>query len=203
VLIKVCGMREVENIRDVSSLEINFMGFIFFRGSKRYIEQIPVDIPAKIKKVGVFVNHETEELIETAKKNSLDYIQLHGDEDKNYCLKITAEGFKIIKVFRVDEDFNFELTKPFEEVSDYFLFDTKAKDYGGTGKKFNWAILQQYQGSVPFLLSGGISGDDHVQINNIRHKRFSGIDLNSRFEIKPALKDFEKIYSFINKVKRI
>lgn len=202
MLIKVCGMKYASNIAALSKLKIDYMGFIFAKKSKRFIKHIPKSVPGKIKKAGVFVNNDIDELKAVAKRNELDLIQLHGDEDINYCSMLKNEGLTLIKVFRIDENFDFSLCTSFSEYSDLFLFDTMSNQYGGTGRKFNWDILNEYEGVTPFLLSGGISSEDHVKIQQIEHERFAGIDINSKFEIKPALKDINKINTFIKKVKR-
>lgn len=199
MLVKVCGMKQPDNINELIQSKINFIGFIFYEGSKRYTESVPIPIPKSIQKVGVFVNSDLEKLIEIAELNELDYIQLHGDENPAYCLPLKEIGFKIIKVFRVDDQFDFMQTVAFDDIVNYFLFDTKAKEYGGTGKKFNWAKLNEYNGTIPFLLSGGIGSEDYQEINEMKHERFIGVDINSGFEIEPGIKDISMIKRFIDK----
>lgn len=198
--IKVCGMREAENISELIKLEPDYMGFIFYKKSKRFVTSFPkVEIPSKIKKVGVFVNEAIDEVIEIVEKHQLEAVQLHGDESPEYCeeLKVLLiRDVEILKAFSVDDAFNFSNTEAYQKVCDYFLFDTKGKDYGGNGVKFNWQILQNYKGEVPFLLSGGISKIDVDDILKISHKDFAGIDINSGFEIEPALKNIEEIKEF-------
>lgn len=224
--IKVCGMRNSENVSSLLALKPDFIGFIFYDKSKRFVTDFPqVQFPAEIKKVGVFVNEIIEEVIATVEKNKLDFVQLHGDETPDYCenlMRMVTEPFdyaqdklgrsenitesvisaplnhqvQIIKAFSVDETFDFDLIQPYENYCEYFLFDTKGKDYGGNGVKFNWEILQKYKGKTPFLLSGGISKEDAVEINKIKHSAFEGIDINSGFEIEPALKNINDIKEF-------
>lgn len=201
MLIKVCGLKYAENIAELSRSDIDLAGFIFYQRSKRFVERIPISLPKQIKSVGVFVNKDIDDLIFTARNNDLDYIQLHGDEDQKYCFKLKGYGFKIIKVFRIDKSFDFKICGSFSDLSDFFLFDTKADVYGGTGKKFSWEILNDYKGETPFLLSGGISPEDHSAVKLINHNQFAGIDLNSKFEKEPALKDISKINIFIKKVR--
>ena len=208
--IKVCGMRDKENIESLIALKPNFMGFIFYNKSKRLVTDFPkVKIPSTIKKVGVFVNETIEEVLNFVEKYQLDCIQLHGDESPEYCKKLLNSHLErsrkinsdyvklgIIKAFSVDENFDFNTTKQYENCCNYFLFDTKGNDYGGNGIKFNWEILQKYKGNIPFLLSGGISAKDVNEIKKINHPQLIGVDVNSGFEIKPALKDIEKLKEF-------
>jgi phosphoribosylanthranilate isomerase len=170
------------------------------KAQKDILKSVPVPIPKYIQKVGVFVNSDLDKLIEITEFNKLDYIQLHGDEDPAYCLLLKEKGIKIIKVFRIDDQFDFMQTVAFDDIADYFLFDTKAKQYGGTGKKFNWAKLNEYKGTIPFLLSGGIGPDDYGGIQEIKNERLLGVDINSGFEIEPGLKDISMIKRFIEKI---
>jgi len=215
--IKVCGMRDAENISELVKLKPDFIGFIFYNKSKRFVENFPeVDFPEGIKKVGVFVNETIENILEIVYKYQLDLVQLHGNESSEFCEKLinmftqrrlsektrhselVSESHKleIIKAFSVDEHFNFESTVAFEKSCDYFLFDTKGTNYGGNGVKFNWDVLQKYKGKTPFLLSGGISKDDVDKIQKIRHSAFLGVDINSGFEIGAALKNIDDIKEF-------
>lgn len=195
--IKVCGMRDKENISGLLALKPDYIGFIFYDQSKRFVANFPqIEIPSTIKKVGVFVNETIDEIVEKVKKHQLDFVQLHGDEVAYYCEKLAAKNIKIIKVFSVDENFNFSATKPFEKCVALFLFDTKGNNYGGNGVKFNWDLLQNYKGKTPFLLSGGISKNDATEINKFKHFAFLGIDINSGFELEPALKNVKEIIEF-------
>ena len=202
--IKVCGMRNQENVSSLLALKPDFVGFIFYNKSKRFVKDFPqVEFPAEINKVGVFVNESEEGIIKKVYKYKLNFIQLHGDETSEFCKKIhhsqlvsESHPIGIIKAFSVDESFDFDVTKPYENYCSYFLFDTKGENHGGNGIKFNWKILQNYKGKTPFLLSGGISKKDVNEIKNISHSKFIGIDVNSGFEIEPALKDIEKLKEF-------
>lgn len=199
MIIKVCGMRDAANIRELELLDIDWMGFIFYPGSPRYVGRSLDYIPSKVKKIGVFVDQDLQIVREKAKQNKLDAIQLHGSEPPRYCIDLHEEGYKVIKSFGIDEDGLIPLAQldAYEGKCDYFLFDRKTTLYGGSGRKFDWSRLSDYQGDTPFLLSGGISPEDVEEIKSLVHTRFAGIDINSRFEIEPALKDIELIKKFI------
>jgi len=195
--IKVCGMRESENISELMTLKPNYIGFIFYEQSKRFVSDFPqIEIPSSVKKVGVFVNESVDEIIEKATRHQLDFVQLHGDETHEYCEELSAKNIKTIKAFSVDENFDFNKTLPFEKHVALFIFDTKGKNYGGNGVKFNWDLLQNYKGKTPFLLSGGINKNDAPEIKKIKHSAFLGIDINSGFELEPGLKNITEIKEF-------
>lgn len=197
--IKVCGMRDAENISELVKLKPDFIGFIFYNKSKRFVVDFPqVNFLKGVKKVGVFVNENTKTIIDKVKKHQLDFVQLHGHETPEYCSKLYHYKIKIIKAFSVDENFDFNSIKAYENSCNYFLFDTKGENYGGNGIKFKWEILQKYKGKIPFLLSGGISKNDVLEIQKIKHPAFEGVDINSGFEIKPALKNIDDIKEFKN-----
>ena len=300
--VKICGMRDPENIRAAANLPIDLMGFIFYEKSSRYVSSTGIlPVPANVQRVGVFVNADIDFVLEKIKIHQLNYLQLHGDETPEYCRDIQAEikasrtlpiaigikgeppalfpdseEIKLIKAFRVNDDFDFSQTKKYERYCAYFLFDTKkntnavlpptppesstgqaskggdemgafsskrgdeigdsppeekdmdvssfsrsekytplegasrpssppleggrGEEYGGTGKKFNWQLLQQYTGNTPFLLSGGIGAEDVQAVQNFSHPKFAGIDVNSKFEVKPALKDVGKIEDFLDEL---
>ena len=204
--IKVCGMKIPENIQAVAALQPDFMGFIFYPKSPRYAE--PLDIatlnalPASIKKIGVFVNEELENVLTIATKYNLDGVQLHGNELESMCKDLHKSGFIVIKAFPIAEAYNFKVTKKYEGTCDYFLFDTKTDAYGGSGLKFNWKMLNEYVGETPFLLSGGIAADDAEAILKIEHQKFAGIDLNSKFELKPGEKNVELLKGFLKEIRK-
>jgi len=201
--IKICGMRDAENIKALVKLNIDFIGFIFHEKSPRNVSGKPkVLIPKNIKKVGVFVNKPLAFLQGKAQEFDLDYIQLHGKESPEFCLEAKQLGLQIIKAFNINDTFDFEMLKPYEANCDYFLFDAFGKQAGGNGVVFNWQLLENYKGEKPFLLSGGINKTMHQEISNFKHKQCVGIDINSGFEIKPALKDVEGIAEFIKKVEK-
>jgi phosphoribosylanthranilate isomerase len=168
IAIKICGMRDAENIAAVASLLPQYLGFIFYSKSPRFVGEsfdIPSNLPSSIKSVGVFVNESNAVMITKSKALNLDLIQLHGNESPAQCDELKATGLGVIKVFSIDDNFNFDLTAPYREAVDYFLFDTKGKFYGGNAKTFNWNILAKYNQEVPFFLSGGLSPDN---VNYIR-----------------------------------
>ncbi|WP_111706533.1 phosphoribosylanthranilate isomerase [Lutibacter citreus] len=198
--IKVCGMRDAENISELIKLKPDYLGFIFYGKSKRFVTNFPeIEIPSEIKKVGVFVNESIDNVIEIVDENKLDAIQLHGNETPEYIeeLKVLLiRKVEIFKAFSIDDNFDFSRTDAYQKVCDFLLFDTKGKDYGGNGVKFNWQVLDNYKGETPFLLSGGISKKDAEGIKEISYKAFAGVDINSGFEIKPALKNINDIKEF-------
>ena len=198
-------MKIPENIQAVAALQPNLMGFIFYPKSPRYAE--PLDfttlnsLPKSIKKIGVFVNESLEDILTIVTKYNLDGVQLHGTELVMMCKELRKAGFIVIKAFPIAEAYNFKVTKSYEGSCDYFLFDTKTDAYGGSGLKFNWGMLEEYVGETPFLLSGGIAPDDAEAILKIDHPMFAGIDLNSKFEVKPGLKNVELLSGFLKEIK--
>jgi len=205
--IKVCGMKNPDNIEELSRLPIDLMGLIFYPKSPRYIGNLEPEalkvLPENIGRVGVFVNEETDKVKETISKYNLDYIQLHGNESAEYVgnLKQLHPDIKIIKAFSISETSDFDMTQEYENIADYFLFDTKTPQYGGSGQKFDWSILDDYRGDTPFFLSGGISHEDVVLIRKLENNRIIGLDLNSKFEIEPGLKNIELLDRFIKGIK--
>lgn len=198
MIIKTCGMRDADNIRAVSELRIDWMGFIFWAPSSRYVSEKPTFLPTRQKRVGVFVDARIEEVKSKADEYALDLIQLHGSESPAFCEWLKANSRQqLIKAFNIATQEDLEQTRPYEGLVDYFLFDTKAKMVGGNGTQFDWSVLSAYQGNTPFLLSGGIGPDDAEKVRNFHHPQLAGIDLNSRFELSPALKDIEKLKQFI------
>ena len=193
--LKVCGMREVENVSALVALKPDFIGMIFFSKSPRYIENPSVValIPKEIKKVGVFVNAGFDEIMAQVKSYQLDMVQLHGEEPVLLAQQLKNTGLDVMKVFSVIDQMPMEDLKAFEHAVDYFLFDTKTPAYGGSGQKFDWAILKQYTSTKPFFLSGGIDLADVAAIKALNLPQLYAIDVNSRFEIVPGLKDIEKI----------
>ena len=200
-------MKYPDNIREVTSLHPDFMGFIFYPNSPRFAGQLDAvsltSLPTSIKKTGVFVNENLENILTAISKYKLDAVQLHGADNKKLCLKIKEEAkVMVIKAFAVMASYNLKVTKEYEDFADLFLFDTKTDLYGGSGQKFNWNILHDYHGEKDFLLSGGISPDDVKAIRKIEHPKMIGVDLNSRFEIKPGLKNVALLSQFIEELKR-
>lgn len=193
--LKVCGMREVENIKGLAGVAPDFMGLIFFDKSPRDASDYKVDkdLAKGIPRVGVFVNPTLEEVLERAASHQLDFVQLHGDETVSLAKDVKAAGLGVIKVFRVEDELPVEAMKSFEGVVDFFLFDTKTKLFGGSGVKFDWDILRKYPFDTPYFLSGGIELDDVVNIKEMNLPGLYAIDINSRFEVVPGRKDIEKI----------
>lgn len=212
-------MRDADNIRDISALGVDMIGLIFYPPSPRYVQQfssgagiIPDYAPDMGKtplRVGVFVDEMPQNIVTRVYNYKLDYIQLHGNEPRETLENLRATidpdikpKIKIIKAISVSSAEDIKKYKDYVGAADLFLFDTKCKTVGGSGEQFDWQVLQAYDGDVPFLLSGGIGPDDAERVKNFHHPKCIGIDLNSKFEIEPALKDVEKLKQFLVKVKR-
>ena len=222
MVIKVCGMRDAQNIREVSQLGVDMIGMIFYPKSPRYVEMqsshagiIPdyakEDINIKSSKsparVGVFVDDMVQNIVTRVVNYHLDYVQLHGNEPREMCenLRLTLDpdirpGIKIIKAISVSDASGIQKYKEYIGAVDLFLFDTKCKTVGGSGQQFDWQVLEQYDGEVPFLLSGGIGPEDASRLHAFHHPKCIGIDLNSRFEIEPGVKDVEMLKGFLNEI---
>ena len=197
-------MREAENIREVEALGIDMMGFIFWPKSSRYVSLRPDYLPKRVKRVGVFVDEDPEQVKRLAAEYRLDYIQLHGHETPEVISYLRTPALphpRILKAFNISTAEDLLQTQPYEGLVDYFLFDAKGKSVGGNGEKFNWDVLDAYQGNTPFLLSGGIGPDDVERVHAFHHPMCIGIDLNSRFELSPGLKDIAKLKEFIYNLK--
>ncbi len=202
--IKVCGMKYPGNISEVISLKPDLMGFIFYPKSPRYAEPLDVDFmlsfPRNVLKIGVFVNEELDDILEVVKKYNLNGVQLHGSESEELCYTFKSTGLLTLKAFSIAEPEDFDKTEDYEGTCDLYVFDTKTPQHGGSGRKFDWNILSAYQGRTPFLLSGGIGPDDAEAIKAIDHPMLRGVDLNSRFETKPGLKDSSLLRSFFQEI---
>ena len=203
MIIKVCGMRDAENNREVEALGIDLMGFIFWPKSSRYVCERPAYLPTQCKRVGVFVDEDAETIKQIADDYALDIIQLHGHESPEQISHLSplTSHLSIIKAFNIATTEDLDATKSYEGLVDYFLFDTKAQLPGGSGQQFDWSVLADYVGNTPFLLSGGIGPDDSERVNGFHHPQCIGIDLNSKFEVAPALKDINKLKEFLENVK--
>jgi len=203
--IKVCGMREPENIREISLLEPDYMGFIYYFHSKRYAGALTPaqtnSIPDKVKKVGVFVNLPEKTLLSKCSEMEFNFVQLHGNESVKYCRFLNKEGFRVIKAFGLGSIYDFEQMKPYQESCEFFLFDTFSPGYGGSGKKFDWNLLCDYRLEKPFMLSGGVTASDIDRILVLDHPEFLGVDLNSGFEIQPGIKDRKLLEGFIQRIR--
>ena len=205
--LKVCGMRDPDNIQGVLESRPDFIGYIFHPKSKRYVGEQPDheifnQVPETTKKVAVFVNEELETVIQLCQTFGIEVAQLHGQESPEYCQTLRNGGLMIFKAFAIDEQFDFSTLKKYQGTVDNFLFDTKGKLPGGTGLKFNWEILKQYQLEVPFFLSGGIEPDDVNAVLTFDHEQLFALDINSGFELEPALKDVGKVQKFISQIRK-
>lgn len=206
-------MKYQENIAEVATLQPDYLGFIFYKKSSRYFNGTIPELPENIKKVGVFVNASEKDILEKVAQHDLDLIQLHGEELPEYCTKLRSnlgdrsrekKHIKIIKVFSIKDQFNFDELTPFEPVCDYFLFDTKGQLPGGNGYTFNWDVLQAYPSTKPYFLSGGIGLEEIENINKFMQGEASqfchALDVNSKFESEPGLKDYQKLKEFKNQI---
>ena len=196
--LKVCGMRHSENIRQLLQLKPDYMGFIFYEKSPRHVgDLLDADLlksfPASTEKVGVFVNAPIDYLKAQVRKYGLDLVQLHGDESVDYVAELFAVGIRVMKVFSLGESFDFSVLGQYNPFVEFFLFDTKGKARGGTGKTFDWSILKDYDLEVPFFLSGGIDNENIEKLDELSGLPIHALDVNSRFELEPGLKDISKV----------
>ena len=200
-IIKVCGMRDADNIRAVEQLGIDWMGFIFYERSGRYVSERPAYLPTSVKRVGVFVDAAIDTVGAKIAEYALDFVQLHGNESADYIRRLRSTycpSVGVIKAISIETAADLRRHELYDGTVDFFLFDTRCTTVGGSGRHFDWSVLDGYDGSVPFLLSGGIGPDDAGHISTFRHPKLAGIDLNSRFESSPALKDIIKLKQFIH-----
>lgn len=207
MLIKVCGMKYPENIRQVAATGIDLMGFIFYPRSPRFVglgfnRNIISNVPENIRTVGVFVNEYTDVVADYVQRLSLNFVQLHGNESPRDCMRLREMDIAIIKNISIGSHNDFEQALNYDGVADYLLFDTRTPSHGGSGQQFQWKWLENYKGSTPFLLSGGLSIHDVETIQAIDHPLMAGVDLNSKFEISPANKDAALIQSFTNQLQK-
>jgi phosphoribosylanthranilate isomerase len=201
--LKICGMRESENIRDVASLRPQYLGFIFYPESPRFVGEdfkMP-ELDRSVKKVGVFVNATTESIVEKITEHKLDLIQLHGQERVEQCQQLKSHNVLIIKAFSVSDKFEVSHVKQYHEAADFFLFDTKGKYFGGNAARFDWSILKGYDQQTPFFLSGGLKPENIEEAKALKDMNIAALDLNSGVEIGPALKDIEKIRRVVSLLK--
>lgn len=205
-------MKYPENIQEVANLLPDYLGFIFYNKSKRFVlaeqsdafDEFMFKDTLRVQKVGVFVNEDVKTVIQQATTYSMDIVQLHGDESPDYCEQLRYIGFPIIKAFGIDTTFDFSVLSEYEDVCDYFLFDTKSDKYGGTGNHFDWNLLKQYSGNTPIFLSGGLNINDIPTIHNlIKDIPIKALDFNSKLEKDYGLKDVEQCRAVINAVRNI
>lgn len=203
MITKTCGMRDPQNIRDIEALGVDWMGFIFYPPSPRYVAEKPSYLPNKTKRVGVFVDADMEFISQRVEDFQLDLIQLHGQESADFCndLRRAFPKVGLIKALSIKNASSLNATETYEGIIDYFLFDTFCKEKGGSGRTFDHSLLREYHGCTPFLLSGGISLDNIDIISHVKHPKLIGYDLNSCFETAPAVKDPQKILQFIQKIR--
>jgi len=193
--LKVCGMKYKDNIEAVASLQPDYLGFIFYNKSARHFNNSIPELPESIKKAGVFVDEELDIVIEKIKKHNLQAVQLHGSESPEYCAAI--KDVEVVKVFSIKDEFDFRILQPYEDVCDYFLFDTKGKLPGGNGYTFDWDVLKHYPSTKPYFLSGGIGLNEIEKIKEFKKSAASkycyALDVNSKFETEPGLKNIEEL----------
>jgi phosphoribosylanthranilate isomerase len=204
--VKVCGLTDAGNARQVADAGADFAGFIFYPQSKRFVGEAPhadlfMNIPAHVKKVGVFVNEKKEKIIEIVRKYQLDLVQLHGTETAGFCNDLRSKGISVMKAFGIGEGFDFDRLTDYKDTCDFFLFDTRTILYGGSGIKFRWERLEEYKLKMPFFLGGGIGPLDVQKVRCISHPCFFAADINSRFETAPGMKDIDSVKTFIQHFK--
>jgi len=196
--LKVCGMKH--NTAEVAKLQPDYLGFIFYDKSSRDFDDVIPVLPNTIKKVGVFVDENVEVIVDKIEKHKLDVLQLHGHESPEICRLLKSTNKEIIKVFSIKDEFDFSVLNEYEDVCDYFLFDTKGKLPGGNGYTFNWDVLKNYPSTKPYFLSGGIGLNEMDKIKAFKESSASkycyAIDVNSKFEIEPGLKNIEELEKF-------
>lgn len=203
MIVKICGMRDADNIRCAEQLPADWMGFIFYARSPRYVDRLPDYLPHRQKRVGVFVNASADFIAQRAELFRLDLIQLHGTETPEMCEQVRhSTGCSIVKAFGIGPDTDFDRINDYEGFADYLLFDSRSPSVGGSGTKFGHELLDHYTGHTPFLLSGGLGPDDVDCIIGCKHPRMCGIDLNSRFETQPAIKDIGKLQAFLQQLEK-
>ncbi|MFM2145359.1 MAG: hypothetical protein RL732_195 [Bacteroidota bacterium] len=207
--VKVCGMTQEEQVHRLAGQGVDFAGFIFYPKSPRYVfRQMTLNQIRRItslNKVGVFVNASVEEVLHLVDECRLQMVQLHGDESPVYCSRI-ADYVSVVKAFRVSENDSISwMTRPFMDVCDMFLFDTMGAGYGGTGKKFDWSVLSREEVGKPYFLSGGIESGDEEKLREFAAqpaaKALFAVDINSKFEVSPGIKDIDRVGDFVKKIK--
>ena len=204
MIVKVCGMRDPQNIRAVEALGVDWIGFIFHPHSPRYVERIPDYLPSKAARVGVFVNASVREIVERTERFGLNAVQMHGHESPDFCCSLRGKlpaGTILLKALPVADSGDMERAMRYQDCCDYLLFETPSPAYGGSGRQFDWSLTDRYSGSLPFILSGGIGPGSIAALRTLHHPRWAGIDLNSRFETEPGIKDTASLQEFITELK--
>lgn len=205
--VKICGMRDPLNIEGIGQLKPDLMGFILYPPSPRFVDERLLGealshVPSGISRVAVFVNEPKENVVRICKQYGFAYAQLHGNESATDCKIIHEAGIYVIKTFPVSDSIDFEALEAYEPYADFFLFDTKTSEYGGSGKKFDWSLLVAYPLQTPYFLSGGIGDSDMDAIQIASLPGMAGIDVNSRLEITPGLKDIQAAANLINQIRK-
>ena len=195
-------MCDGENIRAVEAMGVDWIGFIFYPHSKRYVGKQLTYLPQRAKRVGVFVNESSETILEMLKIYGLDIVQLHGDESPEFCRQLRQHDILVMKAFGITDHLPLEKIAAYEGTCDYYLYDTQTPEYGGSGRQYDWDLLKYHQGSTPFILSGGIGPDDVTAIRAYNNPMCIGIDINSQFELSPANKDIQSIQQFIKSLQQ-
>ena len=207
MIIKLCGLKTKNNVKDLQHVRVDMVGLNFYESSVRYVPDDDLTtqrmdtIPAHIKKVGIFVDASLEEIQWRMASFNLDVVQLHGSETVEFCKQIAAD-IPVWKAFGISEHFDFGILAGYASYCEYFVFDTASTVHGGSGQSFDWEVLKGYTGNVPFLLSGGIGPDDAEKVLAFKHPAFAGIDINSRFEFAPSNKDMGKVYDFVESIRK-
>ncbi len=206
--VKICGLREADNIRQIADLRPDFVGFIFYPQSPRFVDEdldaeVVRALPRQIRKVGVFVNASPEYILRMMKKYDLQYAQLHGAENPEFCRSLRNRGISIIKAFRVGDDFNFAMLNNYKLHCDFFLFDAKGDQPGGNGIQFDWRQLERYDNDKPFFISGGIGLDNLDQLAQLNGMKLYGVDVNSQVETAPGVKDVAMVKELIARLRPI
>lgn len=206
--IKVCGLRDADNLKQIAALNPDFIGFIFYDQSPRFVgdsldEATVKALPRSIRKVGVFVNASPDYILRNVKKYDLQYVQLHGAETPDFCRSLQNRGLNVIKAFRIGEGFNFSMLNNYKAFSDLFLFDAKGEQPGGNGITFDWNILKNYDNAKPFFISGGIGLDNLDHLAQLKGMKLYGVDVNSQVETAPGVKDVAKVKELITRLRPI
>ena len=206
--IKVCGLRDAENISAIAALNPDFVGFIFYDQSPRFVgdnldEDVVKALPRSIRKVGVFVNASPDYILRMVKKYDFQYVQLHGTETPEFCRSMQNRGINIIKAFRVDDSFNFSMLNNYKAYCDFFLFDAKGDQPGGNGVSFDWSVMTNYDNEKPFFISGGIGLHNLDQLKQLSGLKLYGVDVNSQVETAPGVKDVAKVKELIARLRPV
>lgn len=200
--IKICGLHDAYNMKQIAALRPDYIGLIFYSKSSRFIGDLsPTLLPKEISKVGVFVNETIENLLAYKINYELDILQLHGNESVEQCRTLHQKGIKLWKAFALDHSFDFNQVTAYEPYCEAFLFDTPTPLYGGSGNQFDWQILKQYTGNLPFWLSGGLGLSNIKAILQVEHIKLQGFDFNSKLETSPGIKSVELTQTIINKIR--